>query len=55
MAAEGSEFGIETADLGGVKDAKGTLAEASAVAEDPAGAAGVGETEKDAIAGGVDR
>ena len=54
LAAEGSEFGVEAADLGGVEDAEGALTEAASVAEDAAGAARVGEAEEDAVAGGAD-
>jgi hypothetical protein len=53
LAAEGAELGIEASDLGGVEDAEGALAEAAAVVEDAAGAAGVGEAEEDAVTGGV--
>lgn len=52
--AAGTELRVEAADLGAVEDAERSLAEAAAVAEDAAGAHGVGETEDDAVAGGAD-
>ena len=52
LAAEGAEFGVEAADLGGVEDAEGALAEAAAVVEDATGAAGVGAARRSARNGG---